>query len=340
MEAKRGMTPKTIKKIIRAKLEHWAKHVEDEKVRSAIRHKTIMTGGAIASMLLGEEVKDFDVYMNSREAALLVARYYCDQFNELNPNRQNRVGRSGRAYVLDFADKEQVERERAECGPAGHLLCNDPQRVKIVVRSDGVAAESEEILSEPFADVFDVVEQADEVPAEESTEARSDPGTKKSRAPYRPIFLSSNAITLANKVQVVIRFFGSADQIHENYDFAHCTNYYDAESGELVLRQAAMEALLSRQLAYQGSKYPICSIIRTRKFLARGWHINAGQYLKMAFQVSELNLRDLAVLEDQLVGVDSAYFLQLIDALQRKQESDPEFVINVAYLGSIIDRLF
>lgn len=101
-----------------------------------------------------------------------------------------------------------------------------------------------------------------------------------------------------------------------------------------------MEALLSRQLVYQGSKYPICSIIRTRKFLARGWHINAGQYLKMCFQVSRLDLRDLAVLEDQLVGVDSAYFLQLIDALQRKKESDPEFVVSSTYLGSIIDRLF
>ena len=48
--------------------------------------------------------------------------------------------------------------------------------------------------------------------------------------------------------------------------------------------------LLARQLVYQGSKYPICSMIRTRKFLQRGWHINAGQYLKMAFQVSELDL--------------------------------------------------
>lgn len=101
-----------------------------------------------------------------------------------------------------------------------------------------------------------------------------------------------------------------------------------------------MQALLARQLVYQGSKYPICSMIRTRKFLQRGWHINAGQYLKMAFQVSELDLRDLAVLEDQLVGVDSAYFLQLIAALQERQSADPDFQVTAPYLATIVDRLF
>ena len=34
-------------------------------------------------------------------------------------------------------------------------------------------------------------------------------------------------------------------------------------------------------------------MIRTRKFLKRGWHINAGQYLKMCFQISELDLSDI-----------------------------------------------
>lgn len=329
-DQRRGMSAKTIKKVIKAKLADWVKHVDDEDVADLIRRHAVVTGGCIASMLLGEEVKDFDVYLDSREAALRVARYYCDKFNELHPDRENLLGHPAVAYVLDFADQEQVEREERECRGAGHLLCNDPQRIKIVIRSDGVAAEDRSHLDESFSDVYEVLEEADETAAPEEPK----------RPRYRPVFLSSNAITLANKVQVVVRFFGSADKIHENYDFAHCTNYYEAASDQLVLRPAAMQALLARQLVYQGSKYPICSMIRTRKFLQRGWHINAGQYLKMAFQVSELNLRDLAVLEDQLVGVDSAYFLQLIAALQERQSADPDFRVTAPYLATIIDRLF
>ena len=73
-----------------------------------------------------------------------------------------------------------------------------------------------------------------------------------------------------------------------------------------------------------------------RKFVQRGWQINAGQILKMAMQISELNLKDLKVLEDQLTGVDTAYFVQLIERLKEK---DPEKV-DSAYLIEIVDRIF
>ncbi|HXJ41375.1 MAG TPA: hypothetical protein VNH18_18985, partial [Bryobacteraceae bacterium] len=59
-------------------------------------------------------------------------------------------------------------------------------------------------------------------------------------------------------------------------------------------------------------------LFRLRKFIKRGWSINAGQILKIAFQVSELDLNNLEVLEDQLTGVDVAYFVQLITKLKEK----------------------
>jgi hypothetical protein len=44
----------------------------------------------------------------------------------------------------------------------------------------------------------------------------------------------------------------------------------------------------------------------------------------MAMQISELDLTDLAVLEDQLTGVDTAYFLQLIEKLKEKDPDEGE----------------
>ena len=119
-------------------------------------------------------------------------------------------------------------------------------------------------------------------------------------------------------------------------DFVHCTNYWTSWNNELVLNPAALESILSKELRYVGSKYPICSLVRLRKFIARGWRINAGQILKMAMQVSELDLTDIDVLEDQLTGVDTSYFVQLIKGLRDK---DPDKVDH-AYLVEIIDRMF
>lgn len=172
--------------------------------------------------------------------------------------------------------------------------------------------------------------------AYEETEAQALATEDDGKPRYRPVFLSTNAITLSHKVQIIVRFFGNPDTIHENYDFVHCTNYWTSWEDELVLRQEALESLLAKELRYVGSKYPVCSIIRLRKFIRRGWTINAGQILKAVMQINELDLTDPKVLEDQLTGVDSAYFVQL---MERLRENDPEKV-NSAYLVEIIDRLF
>jgi len=152
--------------------------------------------------------------------------------------------------------------------------------------------------------------------------------------------MSTNAITLSNKVQLVIRFYGNSEDVHKNYDFIHCCNYWTSHNKKLTLHPLALESILSKQLQYQGSLYPVCSVIRTRKFLRKGWYINAGQLLKMMFQISELDLTNITVLEEQLTGVDAAYFFQVIDYCKKRQEEDKEFKVTTPYLISIIDKIF
>jgi hypothetical protein len=77
-------------------------------------------------------------------------------------------------------------------------------------------------------------------------------------------------------------------------------------------------------------------LIRVRKFVARDWTINAGQILKMAMQVSALDLTDVKVLQDQLTGVDAAYFSQVLSAVKDKYPDR----LTAAYLIEIIDRIF
>jgi len=179
----------------------------------------------------------------------------------------------------------------------------------------------------------------------EQPEERDDSQTQKLNTEkdqtkdYDPIHLSENAITLSGKVQLITRFYGDPEEIHKNYDFIHCTNYWTFDT-KLVTNKRALESILTKELHYVGSLYPICSIIRTRKFIGRGWRIHAGQYLKMCFQVSELNLRDIKVLRDQLTGVDSTYFHMLIQALESKMSGEKEINVSVEYLSEIIDRIF
>jgi len=148
--------------------------------------------------------------------------------------------------------------------------------------------------------------------------------------------MSQNAITLSDSMQIVIRFFGEPERIHDNYDFAHAMCYYDYHNNHLELKAEAMQCMLSRTLVYRGSLYPIASIFRMKKFIERGWKINAGQQLKIMWQINELNLKDPQQLYEQLTGVDMAYMYQLISAIKGV---DPER-LNQAYIAEIIDRIF
>ena len=212
-------------------------------------------------------------------------------------------------------------------------------RIKIMIHSQGIASEDGTDEYQYFEDStleeFDSEKFVDKV-----TESISNTHDDSGKKPYRPIFLSSNAITLSDDVQLITRFFGDPKEIHSNYDFVHCTNYWTSGNNHLELNPLALECLLNKELKYIGSKYPIASIIRTRKFINRGFYCNAGEYLKMCWQVNELDLNDLNVLEDQLTGVDFAYFSVLIEALKQKKDKKPLFSLNYNYIIEIIDKIF
>lgn len=333
------MKAKTIKAVIRKKIDEWLATIEDEDVRKAAEKDVIVTGGCIASMLLKEKVNDFDIYFRTYETTWKVANYYVARFQ---PKVQK--GIVPRIYLCDDMGREF----KGTCPTSAERAAKKfDERIKIVVKSAGVASEegtdkeyeyfessAEGEAGEYIAAVMD--DPSDIADEYEQTETAALECEEEGKPRYRPVFLSSNAITLSNRIQIIIRFYGDPDIIHNNFDYVHCTNYWVGKDNELVLRPAALESLLTRELRYVGSKYPVCSLIRMRKFIKRNWSINAGQIVKMVMQIGQLDLNNPKVLEDQLTGVDVAYFCELIAKLKAK---DPD-KINHAYLIEIIDRMF
>jgi hypothetical protein len=307
------MKAKHVKMHLQRKFNAWLASIEDEKLREQVQQNTIITGGAIVSLLLDEKVNDYDIYFRNIETAKAVAEYYVEKYKK-SPHKT-------------FNNDEAYEPK---------VVITKDKRLVIYVKSVGAASESDT----PNYQFFEQVRNPESVETEEFIEAivqdLKEDKEEGEKQPYRPIFLSANAITLSDKIQLVIRFYGEPDEIHENYDFVHCTNYWTSWDNHLELRAAALEALLARELRYIGSKYPICSVIRTRKFLKKGWMITAGQYLKMCMQVSELDLTDPKVLQDQLIGVDTAYFTQLINTLQEQKMEK----VDSTYIALLVDEIF
>lgn len=333
------MLEKTIKQVINKKVNQWIETIDNEEIKKIIKKDLIITGGCFTSMIHNETPKDFDCYFRTKESVLKVAQYYADKWNEKHKNQENKVNYKTKVFVLDgenpsqelldyFHVKDIKESEAI-------LLSNcSPERIKMIFPSDGIVGNPEEVRAEEELGMNPkkVIEELDEIKAEEIIE--------KEKNKYFPVFISSNAITLSDGIQIVVRFYGEPDKIHETYDFIHTTAYWDNGNEVLEIPKKVYEHVINKTLVYTGSLYPVCSIFRVRKFIERGWTINAGQLLKMCMQISQLDLMDINVLEDQLIGVDSLYFMNLINQFRKNKEKDPNFQLTANYIMSIIDKIF
>jgi hypothetical protein len=289
------MKSKHVGLLLRKKINDWLASIKDLKVRTLAENNVLVTGGAIASLLSGEKVNDYDLYFKTQEAAFAVADYYVKQWE----------AKEQLVVVNSLTSNWRGEEE---------------DRVLIIHKESNKEAYVEGNL-----------EGLEEEELEESL------SLSEGKDKYRPIFISSNAITLSDKIQLIIRFFGDVEEIHRNFDYVHALNSYDHARRALDLNPAALECLLTKQLIYHGSLYPVSSIFRIRKFIRRGWTISAGQLVKIMLQINQLDLTNLELLREQLVGVDSAYMGTFISELSRstdKQRCDP------TYLGQLLDQIF
>lgn len=286
------MQTKTIQKNIKNKMNEWLETLTDEKLREEVRSNILVSGGCIASMFLGEDVNDYDVYLQNQDVLVDLARYYTKDIINI------RVFNGKEKNILL---KEIIGEENIFSVAINNLKMD---QIKLF-----------------FNDL--------------SSGMRLNENKKIEDKVYIPLYFSPNCISLSNKIQIILRFSGDGAEIHRNYDFVHATNYYTFKDG-LVINKDALESLLTKQLKYQGSLYPLTSILRMKKFVKRNWNINAGEVLKIMFQISELDLCDPNVLEDQLIGIDVSYFSKLIEILRNiKTEKTTS-----TYLNEIIDRVF
>lgn len=295
------MQVKSIKKIITTKLEEWLETITDEKLRKKVRENILLSGGSITSLLQQQDVNDYDIYLKDMDVLLELTKYYTQGMR----NVEILDGRNKAKYD-EYLEKrvnsfnyelETMEGDDYAMRSVAYRTLK-PDQIKLYLPTGGMKINHDEAT------------------------------------PYQVEFLSPNAISLSDNLQIVIRFHGDNEAIHKTFDFIHATNYFTFKEG-LVLNIDALTSIMSKTLRYQGSLYPLTSIIRIKKFLNRGWNISAGEMLKIMFQISELDLTNPDVLEEQLIGVDIAYFGRLVEILR-----DNEHKIDSHFLNIIIDKVF
>lgn len=303
IEYKKSFKKMTIEKLFRRKIEDWLKSfpAEQASLVEKLRSNVIITGGAIASCLQGDMPNDYDLYIKNIDVAIELAKYYTLKI----PTTRN-----------DMTMRPEVT--------------HTPDSVTINIKSAGAAGEEIDL------DQYRYFEYQDKDGIDASVYL-SEKTKNSNTGKYTVLLITSNAITLSDDMQIILRFVGEPEIIHVNYDFIHTTNYWTNKTG-LILNLPAIEATITKELIYSGSRYPICSLFRIRKFIKRGWTIKASEVFKIAWDINKLNLNDIDVLQDQLTGVDAAYFHEVISIL--KNEHHEGKILDRTYLFGLLDKVF
>lgn len=305
-----GFTKKVIEYTLRKKLDGWIETITDKELAQTVKQDAFIAGGAIASMLLGQHPSDFDVYFKNKDTAMRVAKYYVEELkkSELIPK------------VSDYSVELPVS-----------VIEKDGQPY-IRIKSAGAVGER----GMENYQYFEMLPDDERHKTQEFIEKLTEAIDSSEGKPYRPVFMTAHAITLSSGIQLIVRFTGQINDVLDEFDFAHAKLAYDYASNRMqAIDTQALQCLLSKELVYTGSKYPLASMFRMRKFLQRGFRINAGQMLKIAFDINKLDLEDVHVLEDQLIGIDIAYFHQLIREIKESNRK-----IDSTYVAELVEKIF
>ena len=81
------MNSKNIARHLKSKIDKWIESVNDDVIKNTIKENAIVTGGALVSLLNGEEPHDYDIYFKTEKACFDVATYYAHIWDETSGDK-------------------------------------------------------------------------------------------------------------------------------------------------------------------------------------------------------------------------------------------------------------
>jgi len=99
-------------------------------------------------------------------------------------------------------------------------------------------------------------------------------------------------------------YFNSPSSVVDNFDFSVCKAVYNLDSEEFYFDDNFFVDLAARRLSIgSGTRFPLMSVIRTKKYLDRGFTISRNESLKSLLMVSKLDLSTLEECKKHINGL-------------------------------------
>lgn len=157
-----------------------------------------------------------------------------------------------------------------------------------------------------------------------------------------PTYLSKNALTLNNGIQLVFRFIGEPKEVFSTFDYEHCKVYWRPNPiglllGTVTYEGRSQESIAKNELIYTGNtRFVLSAISRLNKFIKRGWGISPSSLLSLAVTSSKVNWSNKQELEEELLGIygiENNILKQILELCSVENKVDLDKVVQI--LGEV-----
>lgn len=118
---------------------------------------------------------------------------------------------------------------------------------------------------------------------------------------------------------------GSFDKIFDMFDFTVCMAAYVFSSEKFYFHNSFFKHLAQRRIVFNNkTPFPLASLVRTKKYMAKGYTMSNVETVKLAMAINKLDLTDYKVFKSQLMGIDASILKPMIDKLAEMSIIDKE----------------
>ena len=123
--------------------------------------------------------------------------------------------------------------------------------------------------------------------------------------------------------------FEDVSKIIETFDFTCCMGAFDCGTLQFILHSSFLPDLARRELKINvNAKYPICTLFRVKKYIAKGYKISGTECVKLALAINKLNMKNYQELKEQLNGIDTLFLKELTDKLMSDEYREKDYDFN------------
>jgi hypothetical protein len=137
---------------------------------------------------------------------------------------------------------------------------------------------------------------------------------------------------------IYFKFFNSAEEIFDTYDFTINMGAYDCAENKFVLHEKFLHNVAQRRLIVNPkTSFPIISLLRIDKYKQRGYSISRKDFVNLCLSVNRLKLNSWEELADAIGGMYGYVYTDLFDV--KKEYSIDEAINQLMILESNMDSV-